>query len=169
MIWFFISQIFLCIAIVLIFFLLENNRKITDIQSEMIWKLVKFDILQNKINNWQDEEISQIQEKLEFLEKKQVEMRANICLQNRRIDQIFAEKLSQDEYTEGLEVISEDFEKSEQWEKDFEIKIATEIEAVRTEFAKITKSQHRRIVNLEIMSGEIPWVYVGESEKIFNK
>lgn len=62
-----------------------------------------------------------------FFGEKIIEMRTNFCLQNRRIDKIFLEKFSQDDFTE------------------FEKKFALEIEKFRSNFEKITKAQARRI------------------------
>lgn len=162
MITFLISQIFIFIAIFLIFLMLENDRKITDIQNEMLSKLAKLYYLQNKISNWQDTEISQIQKKLEFLEAKQIEMRKNICLQNRRIDKIFLEKVSNDDFLESLRLISNDFESAAEWETEFEKKFALEMEDFRKTFERITKNHYKKIRNLEKSPPNI-----SETENIF--
>lgn len=119
--------------------------------------------MQNKINNWQDIEISQIQEKLEFLEKKQVEIRKNICLQHRRLDKIFLEKVSNDDFFESLRLISNDFESATKWEEEFETKFALEMEEFRKTFARITKNHYKRIKNLENKNFQ----KIPETENIF--
>lgn len=139
----------LAIAFALNSWLLSNNREITDIHT----KLIK--ILQNS-EKFKDKEVIQIlgklekfEKKLEFLEKKQIEMRTNFCLQNRRIDKIFLEKFSQDDFTK------------------FEQKFALEIENFRYNFEKITKAQARRIGILERKAGISKKMEVPNSENIF--
>lgn len=119
--------------------------------------------MQNKINNWQDTEISQIQEKLEFLEQKQTEMRTNICLQHRRLDKIFLEKVSNDDFFESLRLISNDFESATKWENEFEQKFALEMEDFRKTFERITKNHYKKIRNLENKNFQ----KIPETENIF--
>lgn len=96
-----------------------------------------------------DAQIEKVLQKLEFLEKKQVEIRANICLQHRRLDKIFLEKVSNDDFLESLRLISNDFESAAKWETEFEIKFALEMEEFRKTFERITKNHYKRIKNLE--------------------
>ncbi len=146
----------LAVAFALNSWLLKNNREIIDIHT----KLLK--ILQNS-EKFQDKEIIQIfgklekfEKKLEFLEQKQTEMRANHCLLVRRVDNIFKDKifLTNEDFLEALKIISKDLEK-----------MSGEIEKIDT----YQKRQNRRLKVLELNDNHIckgNWQFES-GEKIF--
>lgn len=168
----------LAIAFALNSWLLKNNREITDIHTKLLKILQTSEKFQDKeiiqilgkleklekSCSWTNAKNSQNADKgsspnmankiewakrIVFLEKKIIEMRTNFCLQNRRIDKIFLEKFSQDDFTE------------------FEKKFALEIEKFRSNFEKITKAQARRIWIIERKVGIAKKIELPNNENIF--
>lgn len=117
----------------------------------------KFSILTKRIEN--------LEEKTIFSRKKLDEIEVNHKLLSHHVENIFKDEIfvSRDEFLEALQTITEDFEKSEKDLQKVSENSAFEIEEMRKFFEKITRSQAKRIDQLDQ-----PFVASKDWEKFVN-